>query len=208
MGRRPVPPPAVRIIRYAPVPPATPPALRSAGRGTAVQRPVKKARGGGTSPFRGRPIVEPFGAPSGWWSFRGAVTSTDGALALSRAPVHARSPDALRLVRAGESVETELRARAEATVRIIADVLAGVRPAHRLTEVAVPAVCREIARLCPGRGRAVPPRVLSSWLQRPAPDAAEAGAVVAMEGRVKALAVRLELQRGRWRCTALETTGA
>ncbi len=122
-------------------------------------------------------------------------------------PVQARSPDSLRLVRAGESVETELRARAEATVRIVVDVLAGVRPAHQLSEVAVPAVCRELARRCPRGVRAVPPRVLSSWLQRPAPDAAEAGAVVAMAGRVTALAIRLELQRGRWRCTVLETTG-
>ncbi|MUN36629.1 Rv3235 family protein [Actinomadura litoris] len=188
-------------------------------------------------------------------------------------------------------METELRARAEATVRIVLDVLAGARPAHRLSQVAVPAVCQELERLypptagrtappgarregraapprdaspgradppgtmrpgraagpratalrravppgaaSPGRtdppgaglprralpgggavptgrvpaGRVVPARVLSSWLQRPAPGVAEVGAVAVVAGRVRALALRLELHRGRWRCTAVETTG-
>ncbi|WP_242889432.1 Rv3235 family protein [Actinomadura litoris] len=194
-------------------------------------------------------------------------------------------------------METELRARAEATVRIVLDVLAGARPAHQLSQVAVPAVYQELERLypppagrtappgarregraapprgaspertnppgtmqpgraaaptgavppgataptpavppgaagprravppgaaSPGRtnttgaglprralpaGRVVPARVLSSWLQRPATGVAEVGAVVVVAGRVRALALRLELHRGRWRCTAVETTG-
>ncbi|NVI92398.1 Rv3235 family protein, partial [Actinomadura sp. BRA 177] len=55
-------------------------------------------------------------------------------------------------------------------------------------------------------GRVVPPKVLSSRVQRPAETVAEAVAVVAVAGHVHALALRLEHMRGRWRCTALETT--
>jgi hypothetical protein len=34
----------------------------------------------------------------------------------------------------------------------------------------------------------------------------ETGAVVILGGRVHALALRMEHHRGRWRCTAIETT--
>ncbi|MEV4252131.1 Rv3235 family protein [Spirillospora sp. NPDC049652] len=50
------------------------------------------------------------------------------------------------------------------------------------------------------------PQVLSCWVQQPSEHAAEGGAVVLFKGRVHALALRLELWRGRWRCTQLETT--
>ncbi|MFC5181730.1 Rv3235 family protein [Actinomadura harenae] len=50
------------------------------------------------------------------------------------------------------------------------------------------------------------PRVLSCWVQQPAEDTAEGGAVVLFRGRVHALALRMELRRGRWRCTEFETT--
>ncbi|MFD0685295.1 Rv3235 family protein [Actinomadura fibrosa] len=138
--------------------------------------------------------------------------TADGALALNPAPMPAppgRAPGALRLVQPGDTVETELRARAEATVRLLVEVLAGTRPPQQLARLAVPAVCRELGRRGPALGRsrrAVPPQVLTSWLQRPAPGAAEAGAVVAVNGRIHAVALRLELLRGRWQCTALETT--
>ncbi|WP_026416953.1 Rv3235 family protein [Actinomadura oligospora] len=50
------------------------------------------------------------------------------------------------------------------------------------------------------------PQVLSCWVQQPGERAAEGGAVVLFRGRVHALAIRMELRHGRWRCTELETT--
>jgi hypothetical protein len=55
-------------------------------------------------------------------------------------------------------------------------------------------------------GRDSPPRILSSWIQTPAPGHAEVGAVALLGGEVRAIALRLERFRGRWRCRALETT--
>lgn len=121
-----------------------------------------------------------------------------------RAPAVRRGPAA-----GGE--EPQLRIAAEATVRVIAEVLAGIRPLRHLDKLASPQVCGELAAIAPAmtaRGPVRAPRVLASWLQRPAPQAAEAGAVVAVAGRVQALALRLERRRGRWRCTVLETTAA
>ncbi|WP_103936854.1 Rv3235 family protein [Thermomonospora echinospora] len=94
-----------------------------------------------------------------------------------------------------------------ATLRLVAEVLAGTRPARQLTRRATPQVCEELAAFAvPPGGPVRPPRVLTSWVQEPAPGTAEAGAVIALAGRVQALALRLEHHRGRWRCTVLETT--
>ncbi|TYB48292.1 Rv3235 family protein [Actinomadura chibensis] len=139
------------------------------------------------------------------------MPATRGALALRPATPEARParPPGLRLVRPADGVEAEVRAVADAAVRVVVEVLAGTRPAHQLSLVAVPAVCRELLhRTAPGRtGRRVaPPRVLSCRTQRPAPAVAETTAVVVVAGRVHALALRLDHTRGRWRCTALETT--
>jgi hypothetical protein len=136
------------------------------------------------------------------------VGATQGALALRPAAVPVRGPG-LRLVRPGDGVDAEVRAVAEAAVRLVVEVLAGTRPAHQLSLVAVPAVCRVMAaRPRPeARGRRiVPPKVLSARSQRPSAAVAETTAVVVVGGRVHALALRLEHTRGRWRCTALETT--
>ncbi|MEO3822192.1 Rv3235 family protein [Actinomadura sp. B10D3] len=141
--------------------------------------------------------------------YRPAAPATRGALALRPAPDPVRRPG-LRLVRPGDGVDAEVRAVADAAVRLIVEVLAGTRPAHQLSLVAVPAVCREMAArrgLPGGRGRRiVPPKVLSARSQRPSPGVAETAAVAVVAGRVHALALRLEHTRGRWRCTALETT--
>ncbi|TDB76302.1 hypothetical protein E1264_38730 [Actinomadura sp. KC216] len=140
--------------------------------------------------------------------------ATRGALALQRAAAPAQPPG-LRLVRPDDGVDTEVRAVANATVRLIAEILAGTRPPHQLSLVAVPAVCRALfnhlqsaRQTTPARrgGRVVPPKVLSTRVQRPAPTVAETAAVLVVAGRVHALALRLEHTRGRWRCTALETT--
>ncbi|NDU72465.1 hypothetical protein GWI34_07480 [Actinomadura sp. DSM 109109] len=132
-----------------------------------------------------------------------------GALALRSPAGPAPRGPGLRLVRPADGEDAEVRSVADAAVRLAVEVLAGTRPAHQLSLVAVPAVCREFAaQLGPAaRGRRVaPPKVLSTRTQRPSPAVAEAVAVVVVAGRVHALALRLEHARGRWRCTALETT--
>ncbi|MCW2915222.1 MAG: hypothetical protein JWN52_3290 [Actinomycetia bacterium] len=46
-----------------------------------------------------------------------------------------------------------------------------------------------------------------SWrVQEPVPGVAEVSAVVLMGGRFHAIALRLEPFRGRWLCSAIETT--
>ncbi|WP_147312367.1 Rv3235 family protein [Thermomonospora umbrina] len=103
----------------------------------------------------------------------------------------------------------DVGAVAGSTVRLVMEVLAGTRPLRQLARRATPAVCRGLAPFAVAvrpRGPIQPPRVLTSWVQEPAAGAAEAGAVIAVNGRVQALALRLEHHRGRWRCTALETT--
>ncbi|GAA2623291.1 hypothetical protein GCM10010411_69260 [Actinomadura fulvescens] len=102
----------------------------------------------------------------------------------------------------------ELRHTVEATLRLVAEVLAGMRPVRQLTSRALPEVCLAVAAhqvpLAAGV-RIVPPRILTSWLQQPVPNAVETGAVVVIDGRVRALALRLEHRRGRWRCVTVET---
>lgn len=148
---------------------------------------------------------------------RRAVPATDGALALSREPVPAgsppgrrpRPPNPLRLVRPDEHPDESLDAVALGTVRLVLEVIAGVRTPHHLSHRATPQVCRGLAehhRPLAAGTRYVPPRVLTTWLQEPAPGRAETGAVALLNGRVHALAMRLERVRGRWRCTTLETT--
>lgn len=112
----------------------------------------------------------------------------------------------LRAVGSPERDE-DLGAVVAATLRLVTEVLAGTRPVRQLARRATPQVCDGLAAFAvPAGGPVRPPRVLTSWLQEPAPGTAEAGAVVALSGRVQALALRLERHRGRWRCTALETT--
>jgi Family of unknown function (DUF6459) len=107
---------------------------------------------------------------------------------------------------------------AETITRLIVEVLAGVRPAHQLSRRATPSVCAELGLTAPrpappgprpaGRRQWPPtrPRVLSWRVQEPVPGAAEVSAVVLIAGRVHAVALRLEPVRGRWLCSAIETT--
>ncbi|MEU5877345.1 Rv3235 family protein [Spirillospora sp. NPDC047279] len=126
--------------------------------------------------------------------------AVDGSLALR--------PETLRAM-SGTQEPPGIRDMAEATVRLVAEVLAGTLPPRQLARRALPEVCLALAahqgRLETAE-RIVPPRILTSWLQRPAPNAAEAGAVAVIHGRVQGIALRLEHRRGRWRCTTVQTT--
>ncbi|MBE1531392.1 Rv3235 family protein [Actinomadura algeriensis] len=138
-----------------------------------------------------------------------AAPGTDGALALGRVPGAVAAEHRLRIVRPGDDAEAELRRFADTALLMVAETLAGIRPPARLSVIALPDVCRALdARRTVRPARIVPPRVGTGWLQRPAPAAAETGAVIVVAGRVHALALRLEHRRGRWRCTAVETTAA
>ncbi|WP_433328757.1 Rv3235 family protein [Spirillospora sp. CA-294931] len=132
------------------------------------------------------------------------VHPTSGALALAAQPVPASGRPGLRVV----SEDTDPRMVAEATLRLVAEVLAGTRTSHHLSRRAHPLICEGLSRLSPAPTRVRPPRVLVSWVQMPVAGVIETGGVVEIAGRVRALALRLELWRGRWRCTALETCSA
>ncbi|MFC9969550.1 Rv3235 family protein [Spirillospora sp. NPDC127200] len=117
-----------------------------------------------------------------------------------------RTPPALRLVR---PPETGVRDVAELTARLVIEVLAGIRVPRHLDARALPQVRAGVAahQIPVAAGaRVAPPRVLSVRAQEPAPGVVEASAVVLLAGHVQALAFRLERHRGRWRCTAVETT--
>lgn len=90
----------------------------------------------------------------------------------------------------------------------VAEVLAGIRPARQLDDFAAPEVIRLLCRNA-GRlgGPARPPRqrpvVSSVHVREPCPGAAEACAVIDTGPRRRAIALRLDADGARWRCTAL-----
>ncbi|GAA2424029.1 hypothetical protein GCM10010191_40240 [Actinomadura vinacea] len=137
----------------------------------------------------------------------GVAPRVDGSLALApQAPPEARRRPHLSLV-GGRPAPSKEEA-AQATVRLVIDVLAGTRPPRQLADRAVPDVWQGLAVHRPVRARTAvaPPRILRTWLQEPTPGVVETGAVVVLNGRVHAVALRLDHHRERWRCTTLETT--
>ncbi|WP_289008317.1 Rv3235 family protein [uncultured Thermomonospora sp.] len=154
--------------------------------------------------------LQPEPAPAGLCPLPGGPSRPGERAAAGRSrPAISRNSPAMPVLRAVGSPDRDedLPAVAAATVRLVAEVLAGIRPVRQLARRATPQVCEGLLPfLAPHRGPVRPPRMLASWLQEPAPGAAETGAVIALAGRVQALALRLERHRGRWRCTALETT--
>ena len=98
----------------------------------------------------------------------------------------------------------------------VVEVLAGARPLTQLLTRVDEQIYAELAALAPdpgtaptfGRNRGVirpedRPRVRSVHVSRPATDVAEVTARVQTNGRSRAVALRLEEWRGRWRCSAL-----
>ncbi|MCW2944010.1 MAG: hypothetical protein JWR24_727 [Actinoallomurus sp.] len=126
------------------------------------------------------------------------------AVALDSGPPPQRVPrPVLGVVRDGRpGVRTEARLIAQ----LVIDVLAGVRPYHHLAGRTTPRVFElldSLAARMPGRSV---PRLRAVRVCEPAPGIAEVAAVAAVGSRVQALALRLEHDRGRWRCAAIETT--
>jgi hypothetical protein len=90
--------------------------------------------------------------------------------------------------------------------RLVLDVLTGARPYHHLAGRTTPRMfelLESLAARIPGRAT---PQLSRLRVCEPAPGVAEVAAVAAVGHRVQALALRLEHERGRWRCAAIETT--
>ncbi|WP_155884549.1 Rv3235 family protein [Actinomadura flavalba] len=122
--------------------------------------------------------------------------SSGGAGAVRAVPEEGRSADDVARI-------------ARSVLVLVAEVLAGACPpsrADRRVRADVRRTLAEQAGGLRGEGPSLPPRVLATWLQQPAPGAAETGAVLRLGDRVQAVALRLEYGRGRWRCVVLETT--
>jgi hypothetical protein len=92
---------------------------------------------------------------------------------------------------------------------VLAETLAGVRPAHQLTPWTSERARRQIRELGPLMASGQRPRVRRILTSAPASDALEVTAVVGCGERVRVLAVRLERDRanvrGGWYCTAVES---
>jgi hypothetical protein len=137
----------------------------------------------------------------------------DGTLALSFPPP-CRVSVPLRLVPPAEceprpaGVAPSARGMSLRLARAIAEVLAGARPPQQLCDVATLEVMHQLERNAGRlgsrrRGPAAQPRVLSVHVSEPTNGTAEACAVVDTGPRRRALAFRVEIVRGCWRCTAV-----
>lgn len=103
------------------------------------------------------------------------------------------------------AVEPTLRRLVLATL----EVMTGLRPPNQVTRAYAPAIAERLAqRHVVARRRGVrpahPSRVLKVHLCRPTDCVVEAAVVVAHEGRVRAVALRIVGVDGRWLVTALE----
>jgi Family of unknown function (DUF6459) len=97
--------------------------------------------------------------------------------------------------------------------QVLAETLAGSRPAHQLTPWTTEQARRRIRQLGPLLATDQRPRVRRVLTSAPADDVLELTAVVGFGPRVRALALRLEREEsrgdggsgGRWCCTAIES---
>lgn len=97
--------------------------------------------------------------------------------------------------------------------QVLAETLAGSRPAQQLTPWTTEQARRRIRELGPLLATDQRPRVRRLLTSAPASDVLEVTAVVGFGPRIRALAVRLEREQApasgrngtRWRCTAVES---
>lgn len=104
-------------------------------------------------------------------------------------------------------------ARPSQFAQVLAEALAGTRPAQQLTPWTTEQARQRIRQLGPLLATEQRPRVRRVITSAPANDVLELTAVVGFGPRVRLLAVRLEREqprpyrpgRGRWCCTAIES---
>lgn len=90
------------------------------------------------------------------------------------------------------------------------ETAAGRRPPHQLAALLSPSVCRGLGAEFERAAQARTPHwlhrgvVRSMRVAEPAPGIAELCATVETGRRVRAIALRLEANHGRWRCTRLQ----
>ncbi len=92
--------------------------------------------------------------------------------------------------------------------QILAETLAGSRPAHQLTPWTTEQARRQLRRLGPVLATGQRPRVRRVMTSAPASGVLELTAVVGFGPRVRVLALRLERDEaapGRWCCTAIDS---
>jgi hypothetical protein len=141
---------------------------------------------------------------------------TQGALALryqTEPDLHAvPAPPVLRLVPTGPSLP-DAHAWATRLVQAVAEVLAGDRPIGQLVRFTDTMVFTDLNRrvrvlglttTATARGAKERSAVRSVRVFNPATEVAEVCAHVRYGDRSRAMALRLEVHRGRWICTALE----
>ncbi|MCA1710330.1 MAG: Rv3235 family protein [Actinobacteria bacterium] len=129
-------------------------------------------------------------------------------------PVGLRSTPPLRLVPPIHEGPTgpelpPVKPFARAMVQRLLEVLAGVRPVAQLQRDMTLEAYDELELMLDRTPRTAGPRPDARWVRsvrvQPAGDtAAEGFATVRRGSRWGAVAFRLELERGRWQCTALE----
>lgn len=142
-----------------------------------------------------------------------ATPMTQGALALhyQDAP-QLPAPPVLRLVPTGPSLP-DAQAWATRLVQAVAEVLAGDRPIGQLIRFTDTVVFTDLNRrvrvlglttTATGRSTRERSAVRSVHVSTPATEVAEVCAHVRYGDRSRAMALRLEVHRNRWICTALE----
>ncbi len=92
--------------------------------------------------------------------------------------------------------------------QVLAETLAGARPAQQLRPWTTEQTRQRIRQLGPMLATGQRPRVRRIMTSAPAPDVLEMTAVVGFGSRVRVLALRLERAeeaRQHWRCTAIES---
>ena len=92
--------------------------------------------------------------------------------------------------------------------QVLAETLAGARPAHQLSRWTTEQTRERIRQLGPVLASGQRPRLRRVMTSAPAADVLEVTAVVGFGGRVRVLALRLEradAASGQWQCTALES---
>jgi hypothetical protein len=144
---------------------------------------------------------------------RAEVVPTRGALALQyEADEDVPARPVLRLVPGGPGLP-EVKEWATRLVQAIAETIGGDRPVSQLTRWTDTAVYVDVHRRVRLLGltttagkRAARERssVRSVHVCRPEDGVAEVAAHLRTGGRSRAMALRLEVRRGRWVCTALE----